>query len=191
MEQGWPKEKLGDICEFEYGFTETALETGDTRFIRITDIDEKGLLNSQEKKYINQNSENQKYLLKIGDLLVARTGATYGKTLFFDSDEQSIFASYLIRLKPDKEKILNKFYWVFTRTEEYWKQARALVTGGGQPQFNSNVIREIQVPLPPISIQKEIIKEVEEQQKGVEACRRLIESHEAKIRAKIGEVWGE
>ena len=191
VEESWPKAKLEVFCEFEYGFTDTALDSGDTRFIRITDIDDNGLLIAQGKKYINKNTENQKYILKIGDLLVARTGATYGKTLFFDSDEQSIFASYLIRLKPDKEKILNKFYWVFTRTEEYWKQAKALVTGGGQPQFNSNVIREIQVPLPPISIQKEIIKEVEEQQKGVEACRRLIEVHEAKIRAKIGEVWGD
>ena len=43
-------------------------------------------LSPSDAKYIDLTEESKKYLLKKGDLLLARTGATYGKTLFFDSD---------------------------------------------------------------------------------------------------------
>lgn len=53
-------------------------------------------------------TEKSKYLLKEGDLLVARIGATYGKTLYYDRKEPAVFASYLIRLTLD-ESVLPKY----------------------------------------------------------------------------------
>jgi len=35
--------KVGELCKPEYGFTEKAAESGDARFIRITDITEDGI----------------------------------------------------------------------------------------------------------------------------------------------------
>ena len=34
----WPTEELGQICQMQYGYTASAQEIGDTRFVRITDI---------------------------------------------------------------------------------------------------------------------------------------------------------
>ena len=88
---------LSEVCEIKYGFTDSAKEKGNTRFIRITDIDNNGKLKEEDKKYLDLNKENKEYLLKKNDLLVARTGATFGKTLIFTSDEPAIYASYLIK----------------------------------------------------------------------------------------------
>jgi len=187
----WEMVELGKICDPEYGFTDTAKEKGEFRFIRITDISSNGQLLSQNKKYIESSKEAQKYFLKKGDLLVARTGATFGKTLLFNSDEPSIFASFLIRLNFPKEKLLPEFYWYFSQSENYWLQANQLVTGGGQPQFNGSAIKQIKFPLPPIKIQKEIVAEIEAEQKVVEANRGLIERFEKKIKGRIEELWGE
>jgi type I restriction enzyme M protein len=107
----WEKFILGDIAELEYGFTASAEETGVARFIRITDINENGTLNKDTTKYVSVTDENKGYLLQEGDLLVARTGATYGKTLYFEGDEQSLFASYLIRIRFSKDVVLPKYYW--------------------------------------------------------------------------------
>ena len=135
----WEKVKLGDICNLTYGYTDTAKESGSARFVRITDIDEKGLLRDENKRYIDLIEQNNAFLLHRGDLLVARTGATYGKTLYFDTDETAVFASFLIKL-DFPEYIDHYFYWIFAQTQNYWDQANGLVSGGAQPQFNANAI---------------------------------------------------
>lgn len=97
-----------------YGYTDTAKESGSARFVRITDIDEKGLLRDENKRYVDLIEQNNAFLLHRGDLLVARTGATYGKTLYFDTDETAVFASFLIKLDLP-EYIDHYFYWILRK----------------------------------------------------------------------------
>ncbi len=149
--------ELSEVAEFVYGYTDKAKDEGDTRFIRITDINEQGYLKDSEKKYITLNEEAKKSLLKKGDLIMARTGATYGKTLYFDSDFPSVYASFLIKIIPNK-RLLSKYYWHFTKTALYWDQANRLVTTGGQPQFNSPAVKKIRIPLPSIDEQQCVVK---------------------------------
>ncbi|MBW2664202.1 MAG: restriction endonuclease subunit S, partial [Deltaproteobacteria bacterium] len=63
--------------------------------------------------------------------------------------------------------------------------------GGGQPQFNANVIKRIRIPIPPLETQEKIAAEIESERKLVDANKKLIEIFEKKIKDKIGEVWGE
>ena len=55
-----------------------------------------------KRKYITINNEAKKSLLSYGDLIMARTGATYGKTLYFESEFPSVYASFLIKIIPNK-----------------------------------------------------------------------------------------
>ena len=150
--------KLGDIAKFTYGYTDKAKDYGNTRFIRITDILDNGYLNPNDAKYINLNEESKKYLLSKGDLLLARTGATYGKTLYVPNDEKAVYASFLIKIELDNTKILNRYYWHFSKSNLYWKQANKLVSTAGQPQFNTNAVSRIVIPVPPLSVQENIVK---------------------------------
>jgi len=187
----WPMVELGKVSAMEYGFTARAQESGDTRFIRITDIDNDASLISENPMYINLSEESKPYLLRNGDVLIARTGATYGKALLFRENEQSVFASYLIRLSFSHDRVLPAFFVIFSLLEFYWQQARELVSGGGQPQFNANAIKRIRMPLPPLKTQQKIVAEIESERELVEADKKLIEIFEKKIKDKIGEVWGE
>lgn len=148
---------LGDIAKFTYGYTDKAKNAGDVRFIRITDINDSGYLNPSDAKYIDLTEESKKYLLKKGDLLLARTGATYGKTLFFDSDEPAVYASFLIRIVLDNAVIRNRYYWYFSKSSLYWEQAEKYVSKGGQQQFNANAISRVKVPIPSLEVQDRII----------------------------------
>lgn len=186
----WEKVKLGDICNLTYGYTDTAKESGSARFVRITDIDEKGLLRDENKRYVDLIEQNNTFLLHRGDLLVARTGATYGKTLYFDTDETAVFASFLIKLDLP-EYIDHYFYWIFAQTQNYWDQANRLVSGGAQPQFNANAIKQLVIPIPPLDVQKSIVKQAREEQKIIDANKKLISIFKQKITDKISEVWGE
>ena len=148
---------LGDIAKFTYGFTDKAKEQGSARFIRITDIGDNGCLKPDNAKYVDISQENEKYCLMGGDLLVARTGATYGKTLYVSTDEPAIYASFLIKIELDNTKIINRYYWHFTKSSYYWDQANKLVSAGGQPQFNSNVLCRVKLAVPPLAEQERIV----------------------------------
>jgi len=191
IDPAWPMVKLVKLCSMEYGYTAKGETKGDTRFVRITDISLNGELINDDPKYINLSNNSKPYLLKKGDVLIARTGASYGKTIVFDLDKQCVFASFLIRLSFSYDKVLPEFFGIFSLTEFYWKQAKDLVTGGGQPQFNANVIKKIHMSVPPLNIQKKIVAEIEAERELVDANKKLIKIFEKKIRDKIGEVWGE
>ncbi|MEI9475329.1 MAG: restriction endonuclease subunit S, partial [Deltaproteobacteria bacterium] len=186
----WPIKPLGDIASLEYGLTASAKDEGRARFIRITDITQDGRLSESAVKFIDLSDEAKPYLLKHNDVLVARTGATYGKTLLFDSNETAVFASYLIRIRLTTA-VLPGYYWAFAQTDTYWEQAKSLVSGGGQPQFNGNALKNISVPLPPLDIQRQIVADLEAERALVEANRKLIARFEQKLQAKLAEIWGE
>ena len=106
------KTRLGDLCEFRYGYTSKShKDSTGIPYLRITDINSDGTL-KDEKVYVHiSNNDLEKYKLRRGDILIARSGATAGKTFLFDKDEEYVFASYLIRFRPDKSKGLPKFIW--------------------------------------------------------------------------------
>ena len=112
---------------------------------------------------------------------MARTGATYGKTLKFSEDYSAIYASFLIKILLEKELILPSYYWHFTQSSFYWKQANFLVTGGGQPQFNANVLSKVLIPLPSLEEQQRIVDILDRFDK---LCNDILEGLPAEIEAR-------
>lgn len=53
--------------------------------------------------------------------------------------------------------MLPAYYWHFAQSDLYWSQANAMVSTGGQPQFNANVLKLVEVPVPPIAEQDRIV----------------------------------
>ena len=147
--------KLSEVASFTYGYTSKAQDSGNVRYIRITDITDKGRLNPENGKYILLTDDVRPYLLQKGDVIMARTGATYGKTLYYNEDYPSVYASFLIKVTPN-QLVDSKYYWHFTRSSIYWEQANRLVGGGAQPQFNTGAISQVKIPVPPIAEQKRI-----------------------------------
>ena len=89
---------------------------------------------------------------------MARTGATFGKTLYVPDNNPAVYASFLIKITLDNNKILNRFYWHFAQSNLYWDQANKLVSTGGQPQFNTGAVSRVMVPLPSLETQNRIVQ---------------------------------
>jgi len=154
--QDWEEKRLGEIAEVEYGFTGKARTKGDFRYVRITDTNNDGLLTEEGKVYLEKSKEAEKFILNNEDLLMARTGATFAKVLFYEDKEPSIFASYLIRIKFNK-KILNKLYWYFSKSRNYWNQANSLSSGSAQPHFNGHALKEVIFTFPSNQEEQKVI----------------------------------
>jgi len=176
---------LGTIAEFSYGYTATAQDAGDIRFIRITDINKNGALKENDAKFIDFSDKLARYQVKKGDLLVARTGGTFGKTLFYKDDCPAVYASFLIKISLNNGWLLPDFYFHFSQSNRYWFQANNLVTGGGQPQFNANVLKKIVVPLPPLPEQKAIADLLSTWDEAIEKTERLIQAKEKQKQSEL------
>ena len=157
------------ITKGKYGSGSPAGEyqEGKPRYIRITDINEDGKLNDNITS--PKNEENiEKYILKYGDVLFARTGATVGKTYkYSEKDGYCIYAGYCIKFSMNLELINPDYLFAFTKTEKYkmWVKNKQRVVA--QPNINAEEYgRELMIPVPPITLQNEfseIVKQIDKQ----------------------------
>jgi len=189
IDPSWEMIELGELAILKYGLGESAVDKGSHRFIRISDINEFGLLRSDNKKYASIDNSKEEYILKKNDILIARTGATYGKCLYFEDSEPSIFAGYLIKVSLN-EKVIPKFFWIFSQSNYFDVQKRQLVVGAGQPQFNANTLKKLLVPVPPIEQQHKIIQEVMNQQELIKGNINLMNNFQHKMDQNIDKIWG-
>lgn len=124
----WEARKLKYLlgCSMQYGANESGIEYDEKlpRYIRITDIDSKNNLKTENKLSLTEQMAKD-YILNDNDILFARSGATVGKTFLYKSEYgRSAFAGYLIRATLDKRKTIPKFIFYYTLSEGYdlWKK---------------------------------------------------------------------
>lgn len=137
---------------------------------------------------LSNETDKEKYLLKEGDIIMARIGSV-GETAIFQIKEKAIFASYLIRINLDKKVVLPKYYWCFAKTLEYLKQVEQLTKGTVQPQFNANSLKEIQIPIPSLEKQKEIIKERERDLAIINHQKQTLQLLKEKQQELLNNLW--
>ena len=99
-----------------------------------------------------------------------------------------IFASYLIRLKADENKILPDYLFNFTKTQIYWNQVDANSVAVTQPNLNAEKIKEFQIPLPPIDIQQKIVSEIEVLEIKEKKAKEEVEKFNNEIILKIEKI---
>ena len=155
----WATFKFGDICEdISYGYTESAAwENIGPKFLRITDIQD-DFINWNNVPYCPITKENHaKYKLEVGDIVIARTGASTGVAMIFkDEDIDAVYASYLIRYRIDKEKA-EPFYIGYILKSFLWKShVNSIVGGSAQPGANAKQFAAFEFPLPDLSTQSQI-----------------------------------
>lgn len=155
----WVEYKLGDICtDISYGYTASAdWEIEGPKFLRITDIQDYFINWSTVPQCPISDSERRKYLLEIGDIVIARTGASTGSTFTLKDEVDAVFASYLIRYKIDNN-IANPFYIGYLLKSSKWKEyVSSIIGGSAQPGANAKQFADFDFILPDKSKQGKIV----------------------------------
>jgi type I restriction enzyme S subunit len=184
LPEGWRWVRLGDMCEKpQYGYTASAeSKPVGPKFLRITDIQD-GQVNWDTVPYCSCTAiDIDKYLLKPGDILFARTGGTTGKSYLITEVPEAIFASYLIRVRPC-DNLISEFLYLFLQSDIYWRQVEGSKRGGAQPNMNATLLANVSFPLPPLPEQKRIATKVHKLMQKVErartACEKQLEAAKA------------
>ncbi|MBX2986092.1 MAG: restriction endonuclease subunit S [Bacteroidia bacterium] len=143
------KVKLSELVKTQYGYTETATsEVVGPRFLRITDIAQHQIDWAKVPYCKISNSEFEKYRLRPGDIVVARTGATagYGKRLHKHFPD-CVFASFLVRLIPNDEK-WNLYLGLIVDSPNYREYILSNAEGSAQPQANATLLTSYEFDKP-------------------------------------------
>ena len=163
MKKDWEIKKLGELTldKMSYGTSSPSCEyDGETRYIRITDINDKGELNED---FVSPISYEEKHVLQDGDIVFARTGATVGKAYCYNSsDEKYVYAGYLIRLRPNRKIVLPDYIFYYTKSKNYLDFISASQVAAAQPNVNAEKYSNLEIPLPPLEEQKRIVKILDE-----------------------------
>ncbi len=163
LQNNWILARLGDISNrIHYGYTASSDETNKkVRLIRITDIQNNQVVWENVPGCEIHDSVYSSYAIKPGDLLVARTGGTIGKSyLVRDVPVPAVFASYLIRIVPNKNLDSN-YIKLFADSPIYWNQLYSKCMGTGQPNVNGTSLRSLIISLPPLAEQHRIVAKVD------------------------------
>lgn len=194
IKTNYPVVKLNSLLKEppQYGANEAATNGNpktDVRYVRITDIDEFGNLKNDVWKTATYVDE--KYLLNDKDILFARSGATAGKTFIYDENiGKAIFAGYLIRFRIDETKANPSFVFYYTQLKRYSDWLKLIQRPSGQPNINAEEFKSFEIPLPPLSIQNQIVNIMQsayEQKKQKEAeTHRLLDSIDGYMLDELG-----
>ena len=156
LPEGWAWVRLGNLsAAIQYGLSNSAEPQGTHRLLRITDIQD-GKVDWNAVPFTTVN-DPEAYLLKTGDIVFARTGATVGKSfLITETPYPSVYASYLIRIRL-LGSLSPEYIYQFFDSACYWSQITDKSVGVGQPNCNGTSLKELFIPLPPISEQLRIV----------------------------------
>jgi type I restriction enzyme M protein len=185
----WKRVPLAEVCEQITDGTHVTPKYTDSGvpFLRVTDITE----SNDSKKFISKEEHRQ--LIKRckpvkGDVLYSKNG-TIGVAKLIDWDwEFSIFVS-LAMLKPKQDILDGKYLEFFLNSDDGYAQATAHSKSGTVTNLHLVEIKQMEIPLPPLEIQHEIVARIETERAIVHGNRELIRLYEEKVKKVIERVW--
>lgn len=146
--------KLEELCLPDqigkYGIPAVAEEFSEdkVRYLRITDIDDYGNLLENDKKSVS-SPEIEKYILKEGDIVFARTGNSTGRTYYHEERNGELaFAGFLIKFSLDKSIVNPKYLKYFTISKPYKQWVDNLSNGSTRGNINAKTFADCPIILP-------------------------------------------
>lgn len=178
----------------QYGANESGIKRiseQQVRYIRITDINDNGLLNNNLGATVERI--NAKYILNHNDLLFARSGATVGKTFLYKKNLYNypcLFAGYLIKFQLNPSIVIPDYLFIYTQLSSYKDWIIATQRAAAQPNINAEEYKSLQVPLPPLTVQNKIYEiyhfAVLNKQKKEQEAKDLLDSIDDYLLSELG-----
>ena len=161
----WKWVRLKSLADhIQYGYTASASDSGEVKLLRITDLHE-GKVNWDSVPFCSISSADiAKFKLLPNDIVIARSGATVGKSFKVGQIEhEAVFASYLIRIGlNDKLPVSASYIKTYLDSPIYWYSIFQSARGTAMKNVNAQQLGALLIPLPPLEEQRRIVARIEE-----------------------------
>ena len=128
------------------------------RIIRISDV-QKGKMSDKDLIFYPLASENEikRYILKENDLVMSLTG-NVGRVAMLSKNDLPAGLNQRVACIRVKTSALTRYLFHFFDQISFETEAMSNATGGGQKNMSTTWLKKFQIPIPPLAIQKEIVK---------------------------------
>ena len=190
----YPMVELGEIVErITKGTTPTTIgynfEDNGIKFIKIESIGSDGNFIKEKIVYINDecNLAMQRSQLKQHDILFSIAGAL-GRVAVVSNDILPANTNQALAvITPIMAKIFPSYLFWVLKSEVVLNKIINLKVGVAQFNLSLKQIGELQIPLPPLSVQEEIVAEIESYQKIIDGAKQIVANYKPTI--KINPNW--
>ncbi|RBA23283.1 restriction endonuclease subunit S [Herminiimonas fonticola] len=161
LPKAWNVISLEDITlEHKQGYySKDAYTSIGAYVVRITDLSNPYITFEGMPRMVMSEVDFNAYKIIKGDFLFARSGAI-GRYGIFDSDNEAVFASYLIRFRFNQDMALNKFVGYCYESDYCQFQLRAITQGSSNVNINAQNIKGLLIPLPSLPEQEKIVAQI-------------------------------
>lgn len=175
LPKGWKWVKLGDVCSTTSGGTPSrgvnSYYGGDIAWVKSGELND-GVIHTTEETITQEGLKNSSAkIFPSGTLLIAMYGATVGRLGILEKDAATNQAVCAIFPQENIDRDYLFFYLMGER-----KQLLEISFGGAQPNISQDIVRNIEVLLPPLPEQKRIVAILNEQMAAVEKARTAAEA---------------
>ena len=190
----WPMKTIGEVCQVNLESVDPKeLYSGSYfNYIDISCVENESgrFLGPNEIESANSPSRARR-LVAQGDILVSTVRPNLRAfTILTDLPERAVASTGFAVLRPSSKQLLPEFLILLIRDANSVDQMVSMMGKGSYPSINQKDVESVQIPLPPLEVQQEIVAEIEGYQKVIDANRELIQRFEKKIEAAVGRVWG-
>lgn len=174
----WEAKRLKFVTSepLKYGANEAA-ELTDLelpRYIRITDVNDDGTLREETFRSLPEDIAAD-YLLSDGDILLARSGATVGKSFIYKpSWGRAAYAGYLIRARMSKSMNAD-FAYLFFQSSCYWQWLNSVFIQATIQNVSAEKYANLVIPVPPINEQLSVVSCLLHETKKIDALRERVD----------------
>ncbi|WP_197407642.1 restriction endonuclease subunit S [Oceanivirga salmonicida] len=167
-----------------YGISASAIEFSNDlpTYLRISDISDDGTLNKNKMMSIDDDNAS-KYILKKDDIVFARTGGSTGRNYFHDSEEEYIYAGFLIKFSIDKKKVNPKYIKYYCQSKEYYNWIYSFKSGSTRGNINAKTLGELPIFLPERIIQNKTVEILRYLDKKIELNNKINDNLEQQAQA--------
>lgn len=162
--KGWEVNKLKRyIANMQYGLSTSLSDSGDVGVLRMGNISVEGWLDFADMKFLDRDQVDfDTYDLRPGDILFNRTNSLelVGKTGLWELDgsQDYTFASYIIRMRLKKKKLLPEYLWALMNSlYGKYQVSRLAKQAVNMANINSKEFASIPIVVPPLPLQEKFI----------------------------------
>lgn len=176
--------KIGDVFKTSSGGTplRSNLEyynNGTIPWLKSGEVAQGYIYNSEEFITEEGLKNSSAKLFPVNSVLVAMYGATAGQVgilKFEATTNQAVCAIY-----PNEKALPEYLYYILKQQTANFV---ALSGGGGQPNISQQIIKDFEIPLPPLEIQQQIVDEINGYQKIIDGAKQVVNNYKPTIAIK-------
>ncbi len=191
----WEMDKLGNYIELIRGVTykkDDEVSENGYEVLRANNIDVKTnkLIFDDIKKVNNTLSFSDRQKLKTNDIFICLASGSkehIGKVAFINNDLKYYFGGFMGAVRVNQDVLYPKYIFELLKDNKFNQYLNDVIVGANINNLSSKILSEFKIPLPPISVQKEIVEEIEGYQKIIDGARAVVENWKPVI--KIDEDW--